>query len=213
MGPLRAAIYDQLVGSMERGSVGAWRAELLGNLEGEVLELGAGTGVNLVHYRKAHTLTLVEPDPWMRRKLLARAGNARVLGDRAERLELPEASVDVVVSTLVLCSVSDVHAALGEARRVLRPGGRLVFLEHVRAMSTARALADHPVSDRARARDRWQRRLDPLWVWASGGCHFARDTARTLEDAGWRFDHLALASAQGAGPLVRPMIRGVAVPA
>lgn len=213
MGPWRAAVYDWVAASMERGSVGAWRAELLGAVEGDVVEIGAGTGVNLRHYRHARSLTLAEPDRWMRRQLAPRASGARVIESPAERLDVPDASADVVVTTLVLCSVEDVPAALAEARRVLRPGGRLLFLEHVRALSTAHALADHPVTAAARRRAWWQDRLDPFWVWAAGGCHFARDTARVLEEHGWAFEQLAFASARGAAPLVRPMIRGVARPA
>lgn len=213
VGPWRAAIYDPVAASMERGSVGDWRAELLGAVAGDVVEIGAGTGANLRHYRHLRSLTLAEPDRWMRRRLLTRAAGARVIDSPAERLDLPDASADVVVSTLVLCSVQDVPGALAEARRVLRPGGRLVFLEHVRALSTARALADHPVTALARRRAGWQDRLDPFWVWAAGGCHFARDTARVLEEHGWAFERLAFASARGAAPLVRPMIRGVARPA
>lgn len=211
MGPLRAAIYDWMVAPMERGSVGAWRAELLADLEGDVLEIGAGTGANLPHYRHPRSLRLAEPDRWMRRRLEARAPSATILPSPAERLDLPDASVDTVVTTLVLCSVPDVAATLAEARRVLRPGGRLVFLEHVRAVSAARALADHPVTATARTRAAWQDRLDPLWVHATAGCHFARDTAAALEADGWRFEHLAFASARGVAPLVRPMIRGAAL--
>jgi ubiquinone/menaquinone biosynthesis C-methylase UbiE len=200
---LLAAIYDRFMERMERACGDAWRRELVENLRGEVLEIGAGTGRNLDHYRGLDRLVLAEPDRYMRAKLavaLERASPARdvaIVPWSAERLEVEDASFDAVVSTLVLCSVADVSRALAEARRVLRPGGRLVFLEHVASEDPARL--------------GWQRRVEPVWTRIAGNCHLCRDTARSLEAAGFRLDRITRESARKALPIVRPMIRGVAI--
>ena len=116
------------------------RRTLLAEAYGRVVEIGAGTGLNVAYYPDAvHELVLTEPELGMRRKLARRldrkARTARILDAPAERLPLPDASVDTVVSTLVLCTVDDPESALREVARVLRPNGRLLFIEHVRAKS------------------------------------------------------------------------------
>jgi ubiquinone/menaquinone biosynthesis C-methylase UbiE len=100
------------------------------------------------------------------------------------------------VSTLVLCSVRDVTRCLAEMKRVLRPEGKLVFWEHVAAEDPDRLA--------------WQRRTEPLWRLVAGNCHLCRDTARAIEDAGFRFQRMTKESARKALPIVRPTIRGVA---
>lgn len=196
-----AAIYDGFMGSMERACGYAWRRELLADLRGDVLEIGAGTGRNLEHYRNLGRLVLSEPDPHMRKKLARQAQRLKmrieVTAWEAERLECDAATFDAVACTLVLCSVRDPKRCLEEIRRVLRPEGKLVFLEHVAAEDPKRLA--------------WQQGLEPAWKLVAGNCHLCRDTARTIEDAGFRFDRIVRESARKALPIVRPTIRGVAV--
>ena len=206
---LLAPLYDRLVAPSEEACFRAWRTELLAELSGEVLEIGAGTGANVERYPATVTdVTFTEPDPGMRRQLVDRLDAARatrsfaptagvVTADRSERLPFDDESFDAAVATLVLCTVPDPDATLAEVRRVLRPGGRLVFLEHV-------AAEDRP--DRLR----WQRRIDPIWKRVVGGCRLTRRTADTIEAAGFRFDAITRESARKATPLVRPTIRGTA---
>lgn len=171
-----AALYDRMNGAAERGFVAPRRAALLGGLTGEVLDVGAGTGANLPHLRRASRVVAAEPDPAMRRRLLARAGRAeapiQVDDASAEALPYPDASFDAVVFTLVLCTVADPDRALAQARRVLRSAGRLIVLEHVRGT------AGHA---------RWQGRITPLWKRVGAGCHPGRDTRAAIERAGFTF--------------------------
>jgi ubiquinone/menaquinone biosynthesis C-methylase UbiE len=122
------------------------RAQLLGGLHGDVLEIGAGTGLNLDHYPDGVRLVLVEPEPAMAARLAERlaASNreATMLESTAEALPFPDGSFDAVVSTLVLCSVRSLPDVLGEIRRVLRPGGRLALIEHVRGEGGTAALQE-----------------------------------------------------------------------
>jgi ubiquinone/menaquinone biosynthesis C-methylase UbiE len=203
---LVALIYDRFTQGMEEACGVAWRRALLDGVGGEVLEIGAGTGRNLAHYRHGGVdrLTLTEPDPHMRRRLalaLARSSlrdRARVVDWRAEALPIETGSIDAVVCTFVLCSVPKPAAALAETRRVLRPAGRLVFLEHVAAADAGRRA--------------WQRRLEPVWSRLADGCHLSRDTAGDILRAGFVFDSLTRESARKALPIVRPTIRGAARP-
>lgn len=206
MGRVFAALYDRIIAASEEACVSDWRHELLADLTGDVLELGAGTGLNLAHYPgTVERLVLTEPDRFMRAKLQERldAGDPKpapasveVVDAGAERLPFDDATFDAVVSTLVLCSVGDPQRALGEVRRVLRPGGRLVFLEHV--------AADHKPKRHA-----WQRRVEPVWKRAFGGCHLTRRTVETMERAGFSVEHRR-ESMRKAFPLVRTSERGVA---
>jgi ubiquinone/menaquinone biosynthesis C-methylase UbiE len=199
---LMAAVYDRFMRVSEEACLGRWRAELLRELSGAVLEVGAGTGVTLAHYPKTLTrLVLCEPDPHMRRKLgekLAAAGMKAELSDAAaERLPFPDASFDAVVGSLVLCSVRDQGAALAEIARVLKPGGRLVFLEHVAA-------------DARPARLKWQQRVEPVWKHLMGNCHLTRRTEAAIVAAGLRIERIERESIRKALPIVRPSIRGTA---
>src|ERR1051325_7713557 len=145
-----AFIYDASLALSERRGMAARRGELLASARGRVLELGAGTGLNLRHYPDGVDLVVSEPDPEMRARLQKRAaGRAPAVAAGAEDVPLPDASVDTVVSTLVLCTVADPDAALAEVRRVLAPGGRLLLIEHVRAEEEGSA--------------RWQDRLHGPW--------------------------------------------------
>ena len=175
--PVFAALYDLIGASMERKWMGGRRRRLLAGARGAVLEIGGGTGANLAHYRNVDRVIVVEPDPFMRKRLDQKLADARVPVEvsaaGAETLPFPDGSFDTVVSTLVLCTVPDQEVALDEVRRVLRPGGRLLFIEHVRAAgSTAR----------------WQDRVEPLWGRLLGGCHPNRDTVAAIEEAGFEIE-------------------------
>lgn len=202
MSRFQALIYDRFMRQSEEACLRAWRAELLSPLTGDVLEIGAGTGVNLEHYGTNVTrLVMTEPDRHMRRRLVDRVevggGGVEVLGAPAHTLPFPDGSFDALVSTLVLCSVADPAAVLAEIRRVLRPGGRLVFIEHVAA-------------EEGSSRQRWQRRLEPVWKLLADGCHVTRRTDLAIARAGLDIETLERESVRKALPIVRPSIRGVA---
>lgn len=202
-----AAIYDRLLAGTEEAGLQEMREELLREAEGRTLELGAGTGLNLPHYTASVTeLVLTEPDRFMvarlRRRLAAEppAPNAvEVVEAGAERLPFEDASFDTVVSTLVFCSVDDPGEAMSELARVLRPQGRLLYLEHVRS----------PDSERLA---RWQDRLERPWGWFAGGCHPNRPTGETLRSTGLEVERQDQAQMPKAPPLARPLIRGSARP-
>lgn len=186
----------------EEACLRGWRAELLAGVEGDVLEVGAGTGANLAHYGPlVRRLVLAEPDRHMRARLAALVAArppgvpVEVVDAPAERLPFADATFDAVVSTLVLCSVDDLPATLAELRRVLRPGGRLHFLEHV-------AATDRP------GRLRWQRRLEPVWRRVAGGCRLTRTTGDAIAAAGFEVEDVTRESMRKALPVVRPTVRG-----
>lgn len=197
---LSAALYDAVLSIAERRALRSWRRELLADLDGDVLELGAGTGANLPFYPdQVRRLLLLEPDPTMRRRLVARAPRAAtVLGGNASLLPVADASLDAVVSTLVLCSVGRQDRALSEVRRVLRPDGRLLLIEHVAAGADTRLrTVQHLVS--------------PLWSRVAGGCSLERQTRSALVAAGFDTTHLVDDILPVPVPFVRPILRGVAV--
>jgi ubiquinone/menaquinone biosynthesis C-methylase UbiE len=177
---LVAALYDLFLGPLERLGLARRRAALVGPAAGRALEVGVGTGLTLPHYRQAAEVVGIDPEPAMLERARARAAEAKVpvtleVGP-AEVLPFPAGSFDTAVASLVLCTVDDPRAAARELRRVLRPGGELRFLEHVRA----------PGGGLARLQDR----LTPLWRRAFGNCHPNRDTLRTLEEAGFVIEEL-----------------------
>lgn len=175
--PIFAALYDRLNAAAEKGWQGELRSRLLSGARGDVLEIGCGTGANLPHYRAADRVVVTEPDPFMRKKLRPKLSQALVpveISDAgAEELPFEDGSFDVVVSTLVLCTVPDQRAVLAEIRRVLRPRGRLLFMEHVRGVGSVA---------------RWQDRLQPLWSKLFAGCHPNRDTVAAIEAAGFQLE-------------------------
>ncbi|MEW5852889.1 MAG: class I SAM-dependent methyltransferase [Myxococcota bacterium] len=203
MNRLLAAVYDPIMSRTEEACLLEWRRELLGGVAGEVLELGAGTGRNVELYPATlQRLVLTEPHPAMFQQLQTRVAQTRrghVMCARASAEQLPFSprTFDFVVVTLVLCSVSDVDRTLGEIRRVLRPGGQLVFMEHV-------AAEDRP------GRLRLQRFLEPAWKRLAGNCHLTRRTADALAQAGFRMERVRRESMRKAPAFVRPMVLGVA---
>lgn len=203
MSRLFAAIYDPFMRASEQACLEAWRADLLSHARGEVLEIGAGTGANVPFYPpEVSRLLLTEPDRDMlarlrRRMPLSRAARVEALTAPSDALPFADASLDTVVSTLVLCSVPDPAATLGEVRRVLRPGGSLLFLEHVAA-------------DERPARLAWQRRLEPFWMRVAGNCHLTRRTGDTIRSAGFHVEWETRESVRKAMPIVRTSVRGVA---
>lgn len=195
--------YDRLVGSAEYGPLGRWRAELLAEVSGRVLEVGAGTGANLPHYTDAvDVLTICEPDSGMSTQMEGKLAaeppfdvvHAEVVG---EALPVEDASQDVVVCTLVLCTVVDVAAVLEEIRRVLRPGGRYVFIEHVAAEDSAVKYAT-------------QRAITPVWKLFAGGCCLDRKTADAIEASGMAVEWLENRAMPGFAGVTVPAIVGVA---
>ena len=178
------------------------RAELLSGARGRTLEIGGGTGHNLLHYPDAVTeLVVTEPDPFMAKRLRARlesepaAFPVVVVEAPAEELPFADASFDSVVSTLVFCTVDDPSRSAAEVKRVLAPGGLLLLLEHVRNGGERWA--------------RWQDRLERPWGWIAGGCHPNRDTAATLRAAGFELE-LTEEEFPKAPPLAQPVLRGTA---
>lgn len=182
--PIFARIYARASPSLDRQGVAEHRQQLLTGLTGQVVEVGAGDGANFARYPSGVERVLaVEPEAYLRAKAVERAGEARVpvevVDGRAEELPVGDQSADVVIFSLVLCSVADQGAALREASRVLRPGGELRFYEHVVAEP-----------DRRRLR-RVQRAADAtLWPLLTGGCHVARDTTTAITTAGFRIEHV-----------------------
>jgi SAM-dependent methyltransferase len=198
-GRLFAAVYDRLTASAEEAGLADMRAHVLAKAQGATLELGAGTGANLKHYPDAVTeLVLTEPSEHMakrlREKVAASGRTAEVVAAPAEQLPFEDGHFDTVVGTLVLCTADDPTAALREAARVLRPGGQLLFLEHVRADEPGLA--------------RWQDRLEGVWGYMAAGCHPNRDTRAAIEAAGLTVDDLERGRFPKAPPLVRPLISG-----
>ena len=194
--PVFAFLFAGVAAIGERTGYGRHRAAALADARGRLLIVGLGPGHDLAHLPAGVTsVVAVEPEPSMRGRAARRVRRTAVptslVGAVAERLPLPDDSVDAALVTLVLCSVSDPAAAAAELFRVLRPGGTLHVLEHVHAAPGSWL---RPVQDR----------VDPLWTRLAAGCHVTRDTRRVLTDAG--FDtgraarHHGLAFAAPGGP-------------
>ena len=198
--PIVAAIYDRLDESAERQFLAALRRRLLTEARGRVLEVGAGTGRNFAHYPhpEVKEVVAVEPDPHMRRRAEARVAAAavpiRLTEGTAESLPVPDGSIDVIVSTLVLCSVDEPDAAIGEWRRVLRPRGSVLLIEHMRS----------DVPSRARIQDL----LTPVWRRIAANCHLNRRSLAAIDRGGFEF-HESERLAVGA-PWVQPIVAGTA---
>ncbi|GAA4773356.1 class I SAM-dependent methyltransferase [Actinomycetospora chlora] len=197
-GRLNAAFFRLVDGAVHR-LLGERKAALFADLPATLVELGAGTGANMRYYAPGTRVIAIEPNPSMHGPLRASAARygidleIRAVG--AEDTGLPDGCVDAVVSTLVLCTVVDPAAALAEARRVLRPGGRLIVLEHVAAPEGS-ALA------------RVQRALWSGWRWAFEGCDLQRHTGELLTAAG--FADVALEHYRGGSTVFLPVDQQVA---
>jgi len=191
-GPARPdgeALPSLLHAAMRQEVLLPFRTRIAAAAEGRVLEIGIGSGLNLPLYGSdVSEVVGVDPSP----ALLSRAGNAAgrcrapvtLVEGSAEALALDDRSFDTIVTTWSLCTIPHVHQALAEVRRVLRPGGVLLFVEHGRAPEPGVA--------------RWQDRLDPLWTRLAGGCHLNRPIDVLLSDAGFRLD--ALSTTRVPGP-------------
>lgn len=201
--PWFAAIYDRLNAGAERTFLRPAREEIVGRASGRVLEIGCGTGASFPYYTAAAEVFATEPDPHMlarARRRVADLGRAIDIRQApAEALPFPDASFDAVVSTLVLCTVTDPARTLAEIRRVLRPGGELRFYEHVRHEHAFGAF--------------WQDLVTPLWHRLFAGCHPNRDTAGLLRASGFTIVQLVATTPLPPIPplyFIRRHIRGVA---
>jgi ubiquinone/menaquinone biosynthesis C-methylase UbiE len=197
---LYAAVYDRMSRKSEDAGLREIRRRLLADASGDVLEIGGGTGVNLPYYDGGvASLVVTEPEPAMLRRLQRNvhehASLAKVLRAPAEDLPLEDDTFDTVVSTLVLCGVDDQAHALREARRVLRPGGRLLFIEHVRS--------DDPQLARFQDRINWLNRLVVC-------CDCNRPTLTAIEAEGFTVSRLERTMLPEVPKFVRPLIVGAA---
>jgi ubiquinone/menaquinone biosynthesis C-methylase UbiE len=201
-GRIFAAVYDRLMAGTEEAGLAERRRELLSRASGRVLEIGAGTGVNIGYYPDpVEEVVFTEPEEPMAKRLekkLADSGRrGLVVRAPAEALPFADRSFDTAVCTLVLCTVSDPRRSLAELRRVLKPGGELLFLEHVRADDAGLA--------------RWQDRLAPLWRRCGHGCNPNRPTPDFISDVGFETVELEAERLPKAPPIVHPLAVGRAV--
>jgi len=197
-----AHFYDRVMRGFEANCLGSWRRELLADVHGTVVEIGAGTGANLAHYPTSISrLIMCEPDQAMRAQLAKKHqlhhAPAEILDCAAENLSMPDESVDFLVATLVFCSVDRPERATSEAFRVLKAGGCLIFLEHVAATHQPWLFF-------------WQGFWQPLWKRLSCNCHLRRATADLLRQGGFALD-MRETRFPGAPGIVAPLILGRAL--
>jgi len=196
-----SALYDRVLKATEEAGLRDMRRRTLAAASGRTLEIGAGTGANLgLHPEAVSDLVLAEPDPHMTKRLrrhVAEQGvEAEIVEAPAERLPFEDSSFDTAVFTLVLCTVPDPGAALAEAARVLKPSGKLLFLEHVRSRDPGLAT--------------WQDRFARPWRFVNDGCNCNRDTVANLESSPFDLEGIEHERMPKAPPVVRPVIRGSA---
>lgn len=196
-----SVLYDRCFKASEEAGLRDLRRGLLAEARGRVLELGAGTGLNLDLYPVSVTdLTLTEPDPHMVKQLRQRVADAprtaEIAAAPAESLPFDDDSFDTVALTLVLCTVPDPAAALEEVKRVLKPEGRFLFLEHVRSPDPGLA--------------KWQDRLEKPWRFLGDGCYCNRDTVATIGASGFDLGELERPEFPKVVPIVKPMAKGSA---
>lgn len=188
--------------AMRSRVVTARRARLIPLACGTVLEIGVGSGLNLPFYGEiVEKLFALDPSPALWKLGRRRAERARFpiefLAESGERIPLPDAAVDTVVSTWTLCSIPSPLDALAEVKRVLKPGGQFLFIEHGRAPD-ARVVA-------------WQDRLTPMWKRIAGGCHLNRAIDALIADAGFRITRLETGYSEGPKPFAF-LYEGMALP-
>ena len=200
---LMAKVYDSFMRKGEKKCFSKWRSDLLENLSGNVLEVGAGTGVNLFYYPAIISkLVLTEPDPNML-KILHKQAKQRndlileVHQAMVEKLPFPDGSFEFVVCTFLLCSVPNPQNSLSEIFRVLKSGGKYIFLEHVANTQNNRAY-------------KWQKRIEPVWKLVSGNCHMTRNTEYEIEESGFHIIELHTENMAGRTSIINPFIRGIA---
>jgi ubiquinone/menaquinone biosynthesis C-methylase UbiE len=200
-GRMFARGYDVFMSRPEAATLRPHRQALLAQARGRVLEIGGGTGANLAFYGDGvEALTVTEPEsPMVRRlerRLRTQSPTARLLRAPAEDLPFEDATFDVAVSTLVLCTVDDQPRAISELHRVLKPGGRLLFIEHVRADDPRLA--------------RWQDRLNGLQRIVGHGCNCNRPTLDAIRAAGFRVTDFERDALRKVPPILRPLVVGTA---
>ncbi|HYT69002.1 MAG TPA: class I SAM-dependent methyltransferase [Vicinamibacterales bacterium] len=179
--------------SMRQETFSAYRRRVVSPANGRVLEIGIGSGLNLPFYADA-AIQIIGLDPSAKLLAMARAGHPgtatrpiELIEGSAETIPLEDKSIDTVVTTWTLCTIPDVNAALREMRRVLKPSGALLFVEHGRS-------PDEKVR-------RWQDRLTPVWKRLGGGCHLNRPIRELLEDSGFRTELFETGYMKGPKPL------------
>ncbi|MFQ3584227.1 MAG: class I SAM-dependent methyltransferase [Cyanobacteriota bacterium] len=201
----RRVIFPRLLDlSLSGELVGCYRRELLANVQGAVLEIGFGTGLNLPHYpQHIENITALDPNPGMGSLARRRIACSSIAVDwqegDAQELPFPNQSFDSVVSTWTLCSIPDLARALQEIQRVLRGGGKLFFLEH--------GLSEDPKVQR------WQNRLNPIQKVIADGCNLNRDMAQLIREAGFQFEELERFYMPNEPKFIGYIYRGIAIPA
>ncbi|MCU7813984.1 MAG: class I SAM-dependent methyltransferase [Candidatus Thiodiazotropha sp. (ex Rostrolucina anterorostrata)] len=203
--PLRGRFNSWLLEKFEEAfhqEVGERKAQLFANLEGSVVEVGPGNGVNFRYYPKDLSVKAIEPNPYMHERLKESAQTHSVdmelISTSAEVLELDDASIDAVICTLVMCTIPNPEVALAEVHRVLKPGGHFIFIEHVAA----------PKGSGLRIT---QDLLQRPWRWLFEGCHTNRETARLIEAAGFNKVEYEGFKSKIMPPPILPQIVGVAI--
>jgi len=202
-GRVFAALYDPVLAVAERAGLTELRRTVLAGARGRVIEIGAGTGLNLPLYPAGvERIVVTEPDSLMLQRLHRRTAGAPAPVElalaHAEQLPFADRSFDTAVSTLALCTVADVVASTRELRRVLRPDGQLLLLEHIRADTAGLAS--------------WQDRVAPAWQRLARGCRCNLDTVAALEQAGFDVADLERRRWRGIPPVLSPLAVGTAVP-
>lgn len=196
---LFAVGYDLLNWAVE-DRLKTYRFQTAGNASGDVLEIGAGTGANLPFYKDDVNLTVLEPNPYMKKIFMGKAAKTgRIVNfvrQRGETMPFSDNSFDSVVTTLVLCMVDDMHRVVMEARRVLRAGGTMYFYEHVSSNNPRRR--------------QWESKINPVWRFLTTGCNLNRDIESVIRNAGFREVHLTTFDLSVGLPFTLPNIVGYA---